>query len=79
MTENGGPTRKDGLSPEAHAAYMREYRKTAAGKASLASQRKRQKARQRAVARLIAKHFHEFERLFTDELRKERLVDSDGS
>ena len=76
MTEDSGPTRKDGLTPEAHAAYMREYRKTPAGQASLVNQRARQKAHRKAHARLAAKYYHDYLVLLNEELRKARLEET---
>lgn len=69
--DGSGPTDKSGLSSEAYAAYMREWRKTPAGQAALTTQRRRQRARQRAFARLASLHQHDFLTLFNDEMKKE--------
>jgi hypothetical protein len=58
------------MAEDARTRYMRDYRKTPAGQAQLDAQKKRDKARRAAVARLIHRHESEFEDLFREELRK---------
>lgn len=52
------------------ADYMREYRQTLAGQAAMLAQKRRDKARRRAVARLIVRFTSTWEQILADELRK---------
>jgi hypothetical protein len=65
----------EGLSANAQAAYMREWRKTESGKIALATQRKRQRARQKALARLAARYYHDFLVMLNEELENEGVTD----
>jgi hypothetical protein len=52
------------------AAYMREYRKTLEGRAALMAQKRRDKARRRAIAVLISLHQSDWDEVFSFELRR---------
>jgi hypothetical protein len=53
------------------AEYIREWRKTEAGKASLQAQKRRAAARRRAMQRLVSLHPAEFESILKHELEQE--------
>ena len=67
------PKNKSGMSKEAFAAYMREYRQTPTGKAYMQAQRLRRKALMRAYARLAAKYRHDHLVFLNEELKKLRI------
>lgn len=48
--------------------YMRKHRQTMTGQAQLAAQKRRDKARRRAVARLIDRYRLEWNAIFIEEL-----------
>lgn len=52
------------------AAYIKEWRRTPAGKASLAAQKRREAAKRAAVKDLIEAHAAEYETLFTAHLQR---------
>lgn len=52
--------------------YMKEWRKTPAGRDALNNQNSRDKARRRAWKRLQARYSEEFEKLFAEELAAEQ-------
>lgn len=55
---------------ETPAEYMKEWRKTAAGKAALAVQKQREKAKREAVRILIERHLEEYDELLRDRLNQ---------
>lgn len=55
------------------ADYMRNYRTTPAGKDAADRQKKREKARLRAMRRLASLHHHEFQDILMEELREAGL------
>ena len=57
--------------------WMREYRKTEAGQAALVQQRRRNKARQRALADLAELHPEEFHSLLTMHLYRIQREEQD--
>lgn len=52
------------------AEYMRRYRKTPEGRAQYEKARKREKARERAMKRLINEYPEMYQRLFEEELSR---------
>lgn len=65
--------RKEGKQPcrpcrEAYSEYQREYRRNANG-----NWRDQSRARSRAVWQLVARHRDEFNRLYVEELRRDRV------
>lgn len=52
------------------AEYIKEWRKTPAGLASLAAQARRAAARRAAVQRLVQRHAAEFETMLHEELQR---------
>lgn len=50
--------------------YMRQWRSTPAGRAALLNQKAREKARRRALVRLVALYPSQWERLYDEELIK---------
>lgn len=52
------------------AEYMRNYRATEAGKVAKDRQKKREKARLRAMRRLASIHWAEFQDVLNEELRE---------
>lgn len=60
------------------ATYIREWRKTPSGQASLKAQKRRDQARRAAIKNLIKRHQMEFEALFMaclQEVEKKARVD----
>lgn len=71
--------RKEGKQPckpcrEAYSAYMREYRANVNP-----NWRDQNRARSRAVWQLVARHRDEFDRLYVDELRRDRVKKLGGA
>jgi hypothetical protein len=52
------------------AAYIREWRRTANGRASLLAQKRRDQAKRAAIRALIDRHQDEYEALFTAHLMR---------
>ncbi len=58
------------MSGPVSAEYMRQWRKTEAGKKSVMAERARARARGRAIKRLIEMHEREWKRLYWEEVGK---------